>query len=94
MLLVDHQVGLYIGVRDTPLAELKHNVVALAKSAQVFKLPLIVTTTAADSMWGSLIPELTAVLPLAPATYEALDMAFATLVGQVNASQAKSQSAA
>ncbi len=63
VLLVDHQVGLYTGVRDIPLAELKHNVVALAKSAQVLGLPLIVTTTATDSMWGDLIPELAEVLP-------------------------------
>ena len=34
LLLVDHQVGLLTGVRDMPVAELKHNVVALAKAAQ------------------------------------------------------------
>jgi nicotinamidase-related amidase len=60
---VDHQVGLYSGVRDIAVAELKHNVVALAKAARVFKLPLVVTTTAARSMWGPTIPELAEVLP-------------------------------
>ncbi|MEU6264913.1 isochorismatase family protein [Saccharopolyspora shandongensis] len=63
VVLVDHQVGLYSGVRDIPVGELKHNVVALAKAAQVLGLPLVVTTTAADSMWGPVIPELAAVLP-------------------------------
>jgi len=63
VVLVDHQVGLYSGVRDIPLAELKHNVVALTKAARVLDLPLIVTTTASDSMWGPLIPELTDALP-------------------------------
>jgi nicotinamidase-related amidase len=63
LLLVDHQVGLYSGVRDIPLAELKHNVVALTRAAQVLGLPIVATTTAADSMWGPLIPELAAVLP-------------------------------
>ncbi|WP_232667728.1 isochorismatase family protein [Pseudonocardia sp. TRM90224] len=63
LLLVDHQVGLYTGVRDIALAELKHNVVALTKAAQVLGLPIIVTTTAADSMWGPIVPELAAVLP-------------------------------
>ncbi|TWF82282.1 nicotinamidase-related amidase [Pseudonocardia hierapolitana] len=63
LLLVDHQVGLYSGVRDIPLAELKHNVVALVRAAQVLGLPIIATTTAADSMWGPTIPELAAVLP-------------------------------
>src|SRR5258707_11062383 len=63
VVFVDHQVGLYSGVRDIALAELKHNVVALAKAARVFKLPLVVTTTAARSMWGPTIPELAEVLP-------------------------------
>ncbi|MEW2488699.1 isochorismatase family protein [Streptomyces sp. NPDC048411] len=63
VVLVDHQVGLYSGVRDTGLLELKHNVVSLARAAQVLRLPTVVTTTAADSMWGPLIPEFTEVLP-------------------------------
>src|SRR4030095_3798220 len=32
LLLIDHQVGLFTGVRDIPVAELKHNVVALANA--------------------------------------------------------------
>ena len=63
VVFVDHQVGLYSGVRDIAVAELKHNVVALAKAARVLKLPLVVTTTAARSMWGPTIPELAEVLP-------------------------------
>src|ERR1700731_5166764 len=63
VVFVDHQVGLYSGVRDIAIAELKHNVVALAKAARVLKLPLVVTTTAARSMWGPTIPELAEVLP-------------------------------
>jgi nicotinamidase-related amidase len=63
VLLVDHQVGLYSGVRDIGLRDLKHNVVSLAKAAQVLDLPIVVTTTAADSMWGPLIPELQEALP-------------------------------
>jgi nicotinamidase-related amidase len=63
VVLIDHQVSLYSGVRDIPVGELKHNVVALAKAAQVLGLPLVVTTTAADSMWGPTIPELAEVLP-------------------------------
>jgi len=62
LILVDHQVGLMSGVRDYSIAELKHNVVGLAKAAQILKLPLVVTTTT-RSMWGPTIPELVAVLP-------------------------------
>ncbi len=63
VVFVDHQVGLYSGVRDIAVGELKHNVVALAKAARVLKLPLVVTTTAAGSMWGPTIPELAKALP-------------------------------
>ncbi|MFJ2190520.1 isochorismatase family protein [Kitasatospora sp. NPDC087861] len=63
VILVDHQVGLLSGVRDIPLGELKHNVVALARAATVLGIPLVVTTTAADSMWGPTAPELVQALP-------------------------------
>jgi nicotinamidase-related amidase len=63
LVLVDHQVGLMSGVRDYSIAELKHNVVALAKAAKLLKLPIVVTTTARDSMWGPTFPELVEALP-------------------------------
>ncbi len=63
LILVDHQVGLMTGVRDYSTGELKHNVVALAKAAKALKLPIIVTTTARDSMWGPTFPELVETLP-------------------------------
>ena len=62
VLLVDHQVGLFTGVRDLTVSDLKHNVVALAKAAQVLGLPIVPVTTARDSMWGPTIPELKAVV--------------------------------
>lgn len=51
LLLIDHQVGLLTRVRDIPVAELKHNVVALAKAAKVLGVPTIVTATSPE-MWG------------------------------------------
>lgn len=62
LLLIDHQVGLFTGVRDIPVGELKHNVVALAKAAKVLGVPIIVTATSPE-MWGPIIPELTEALP-------------------------------
>src|SRR5882762_4873712 len=62
LLLIDHQVGLFTGVRDIPIAELKHNVVALAKAVKVLGVPTIVTATTPE-MWGPTIPELTQALP-------------------------------
>lgn len=62
LLLVDHQVGLYTGVRDIDTLQLKHNVVGLAKAARALKVPVVVTTTT-EKMWGPLIPELAEALP-------------------------------
>jgi nicotinamidase-related amidase len=63
LILVDHQVGLMTGVRDMSPAQLKHNVVGLAKAAKALKLPIVVTTTARDSMWGPTFSELVEALP-------------------------------
>jgi nicotinamidase-related amidase len=66
LILIDHQVGLMTGVRDYSTGELKHNVVALAKAALALKLPIVVTTTARESMWGPTFPELVEALPGVP----------------------------
>ncbi|WP_255358397.1 isochorismatase family protein [Mycobacterium sp. URHB0044] len=58
VLLIDHQVGLFTGVRDIDVNELKHNVVGLARAARILGLPIVAVTTARDSMWGPTIPEL------------------------------------
>jgi nicotinamidase-related amidase len=63
LVLVDHQVGLMTGVRDISTGELKHNVIGLAKAAKAQNLPIVVTTTARDSMWGPTFPELVEALP-------------------------------
>src|SRR6266404_959656 len=61
LLLIDHQVGLFTGVRDIPVAELKHNVVGLAKAFKVLGVPIITTATSPE-LWGPIIPELTEAL--------------------------------
>src|ERR1700745_1964149 len=63
LVLVDHQVGLMTGVRDYSTGELKHNVGDLAKARKALKAPIVVTTTARDSMWGPTFPELVEALP-------------------------------
>lgn len=63
LVLVDHQVGLMTGIRDYSIAELKHNVVGLAKAARILRLPVVTTTTSADTLWGPAFPELVETLP-------------------------------
>jgi nicotinamidase-related amidase len=65
LLLVDHQIGLYTGIRDIDILQLKHNIVALTRSMLALKVPVVVTTTT-EKMWGPLIPELADVLPGVP----------------------------
>src|SRR5947199_6973797 len=62
LLLVDHQIGLYTGVRDIDVLQLKHNVIGLTRAMLALKVPIIVTTTT-EKMWGPLIPELAEALP-------------------------------
>jgi len=63
LVLVDHQVGLMTGIRDYSIAELKHNVIGLAKAAKALGLPIVTTTTSADTLWGPAFPELSDALP-------------------------------
>jgi nicotinamidase-related amidase len=63
LVLVDHQVGLLTGVRDISVAELKNNVVSLARAMRALKVPTILTTTARESMWGPTFPELVSAVP-------------------------------
>jgi len=63
LVLVDHQVGLMTGIRDYSVADLKHNVVGLAKAAQALGLPIVTTTTSAEALWGPAFPELVEALP-------------------------------
>ncbi|MFN3162697.1 MAG: isochorismatase family protein [Pseudohongiellaceae bacterium] len=63
LVLVDHQVGLMTGVRDYSIAELKHNIVGLAKAARALSLPIVTTTTSSETLWGPAFPELQAALP-------------------------------
>ena len=66
LVLVDHQVGLMTGIRDYSVAELKHTVVGLVRAAKVLGLPIVTTTTSADTLWGPTFPELVAALPAQP----------------------------
>lgn len=63
LLLVDHQVGLLMGVHDHDQEELRRNVLALAKIAKAHDVPVILTTSADDGANGELLPELAAILP-------------------------------
>jgi nicotinamidase-related amidase len=59
VLLVDHQIGLMAGMRDTAsLAELKSNVVGLARIAKALALPVLITSSNAQWQNGDNLPEI------------------------------------
>ncbi|MEV3872513.1 isochorismatase family protein [Streptomyces sp. NPDC049906] len=63
ILLVDHQAGLILGVQDHDQNEVRRNAQALARTAKVFGLPIVATTSAPQGPNGPLLPELVAELP-------------------------------
>ncbi|MFF2532659.1 isochorismate family cysteine hydrolase YcaC [Brevibacillus sp. NPDC058079] len=67
VLLIDHQTGLISGlVRDYGVDEFKNNVLALAKTAKFFNLPVILTTSFESGPNGPLIRELVELFPDVP----------------------------
>lgn len=58
MLFIDHQSGLFNLVKDMPVSDLRRNVIALAKTAAILKLPVITTASVPDGPNGPLIEEI------------------------------------
>jgi nicotinamidase-related amidase len=61
--LIDHQPQMFFGVESDHRETIINNVVGLAKAAKIFNVPTILTTVAAQSFSGPLIPQLQAVFP-------------------------------
>ena len=62
LVLIDHQVGHLLTIKDIDQEELRHNVVASARAARVLGVPVIVTSTTPE-IFGPTLPELTEALP-------------------------------
>jgi nicotinamidase-related amidase len=58
LLLIDHQSGLFQLVRDIEYAELRNNVITLAKVAKIANIPTITTASVPDGPNGPIIPEI------------------------------------
>jgi nicotinamidase-related amidase len=63
LLLVDQQAGLAFGVDSINRQCLLNNVIALAKTATVFGLPVVASTSATKVYSGPLMPPISAALP-------------------------------
>ncbi len=62
-LFIDHQTGLANGVQTQSPPEFINNVRALVRIAQIYKLPSIITTSAADGPNGPIMPAVAEGLP-------------------------------
>jgi len=58
ILLLDHQTGLFQTVKDVELAELRRNVVMLARLATLLKIPVITSASEPGGPNGPLMPEI------------------------------------
>src|SRR5215470_9732418 len=63
LLLIDHQAGLAFGVSSIDRQLLLNNAVALARTAVVFGVPVIVSTSASRVYSGPLMPAIAGALP-------------------------------
>jgi nicotinamidase-related amidase len=63
LLLIDLQAGLAFGVESIDRQVLLNNTVALARTAGVFGVPIVVSTSATKVYSGPLMPAIQAVLP-------------------------------
>lgn len=63
LILIDHQPQMAFATRSHSVESIRNNVTGLAKAAKVFKVPTILTTVAAESFSGPILPEIQAVFP-------------------------------
>jgi nicotinamidase-related amidase len=63
LLLIDQQAGLAFGVGSSDRQSLVNNTVALARTAKVFNLPVIISTSASKVYSGPLLSAIQAALP-------------------------------
>ncbi len=78
LILIDHQIGTMQLIKNLDLETVKRNTLALAKTARILDIPVVLTSSQEDRVQGPLLPELADILP------EAFD-ARAKRAGLVNA---------
>jgi nicotinamidase-related amidase len=63
LLLIDHQVGTMQLVKNISYEVVKQNAIALAKTAKILNIPVVLTSSQETNVQGPLLPELTEILP-------------------------------
>ncbi|MEN9567094.1 MAG: hypothetical protein RLZZ69_2290 [Cyanobacteriota bacterium] len=63
MLLIDHQIGTMQLIKNIPLDVVKRHTLALAKTAKILNIPVVLTSSQEENVQGLLLPELQDILP-------------------------------
>ncbi|MDR0947466.1 MAG: hydrolase [Ruminococcus sp.] len=63
ILLIDHEPQMFFGVESTSRATILNNVTALAKTAKIFSMPIILSTVEAKEFSGPLVKKVQNVYP-------------------------------
>lgn len=61
--LIDYQPAMFAGVHSHDRVTIVQNVQILAKAAKLFRVPTILSTVAAQSFSGAMLPEISAIFP-------------------------------
>jgi nicotinamidase-related amidase len=63
LILIDHQIGTMQLIKNLDLELVKRNTLALAKTAKILDIPVVLTSSQEDRVQGPLLPELADILP-------------------------------
>jgi nicotinamidase-related amidase len=63
LLLIDHQTGTMQLIKNIPPDVAKRNTIALAKTAKILNIPVVLTSSQEQNLQGPLLPELEQILP-------------------------------
>ncbi len=56
MLLIDHQLGTMKLIKNIPLEVVRRNTLALAKTAKILGIPVVLTSSQEQNVQGPLLP--------------------------------------
>jgi nicotinamidase-related amidase len=63
LVLIDHQVGTMQLIKNIGLDVVKRNTLALAKTAQILNMPVVLTSSQEENVQGALLSELQDIVP-------------------------------
>jgi nicotinamidase-related amidase len=63
LVLIDHQVGTVQLIKNIELDVVKRNTIALAKTAKILNMPVVLTSSQEENVQGALLPELQDIVP-------------------------------